>query len=96
MDSLGSDEAGTYFQEFSGLMKEIGLNFAGKRHLTDLLDWHEITLSRLLMLDEKIEEGTCRFKRLCSLLSINEPDELPGLFESGLLFVRYRSLLPCL
>lgn len=80
---LGSERAKRYFQGISDILKDVGLNFAGKRHLTDVRDWREITLPRLEMLDKKIEEGTKRFLELYSPLSINEPGELPGLFESG-------------
>jgi len=81
LKSLGSEEARRYFKEISDLLKNAGLNFAGHKHLTDVRDWREITLPRLEMLDEKIEEGTKRFLKLCSLLFIGEPGELPGLFD---------------
>ncbi len=74
LESLGSEERKNAFQELSDLLKDIGLNFAGKRHLTDVRSWKEITLPRLEKLDKKIEEGTKHFNELCSLLSINEPE----------------------
>ncbi len=66
--SLEFDARGRAFQELSDLLKNIGLNFFGRRHLTDVRDWKEITLPRLERLNQKIEEGTKRFDALRSLL----------------------------
>ena len=61
------------FQEISDLLKDAGLHFTEKRHLTDLRTWDEITLERLKRLDKKIEVGTARFNELRSHLSIMKP-----------------------
>ncbi len=73
LSSLGSAEAREAFQGISDILKDVGLNFLGKRHLTDLRDWKDVTSPRLLELDKKIEEGTGRFHELCSLLFMDEP-----------------------
>jgi|GEM_PF-2110640 len=73
LSSLESDEAREIFQEISDILKNIGLNFLGKRHLTDVKDWREITPERLRALSKKIEEGTKRFYRLRSLLFMDKP-----------------------
>ncbi len=65
--------AGEVFQEISDLLKNVGLNFLGKRHLTDVSCWEEITAARLRFLDEKIKEGTKRFHALRSLLFMDKP-----------------------
>ena len=64
------------FQELSDLLKNVGLGFAGKRHLTDVRSWDEITLSRLERLDKKIKEGMERFVELHSLLCMVKPGDL--------------------
>ena len=71
--SLGSTERIECFQQISDLLKDIGLHFAEKRHLTDIRTWKDITPERLERLGKKIEEGAVRFQRLCSLLFITKP-----------------------
>ena len=66
--SLKTDKERNCFQELSEILKEVGLNFAGKRHLTDIRSWDDITLLRLLRLNEKIEVGEKRFTELSSHL----------------------------
>ena len=73
LNSLKSSEARKVFQEISDILKNIGLNFMGKRHLTDVKCWQEITPERLRVFDKKIEEGTERFRKLRSLLFMNKP-----------------------
>ncbi len=72
-EQIGSEKQISVFQEISDLLKNLGLCFAGKRHLTDVRSWVEITPERLNRLNKKIEEGTARFHELCSLLFITEP-----------------------
>ncbi len=71
--SLGSDLQRKIFQEISDLLKDVGLNFLGKRHLTDLEDWRQVTPQRLAALGKKIEEGIERFHKLRSLLYMDKP-----------------------
>jgi hypothetical protein len=66
--SLKTDKERNCSQELSEILKEVGLNFAGKRHLTDIRSWDDITLLRLLRLNEKIEVGEKRFAELSSHL----------------------------
>ena len=73
-EKLGTAERINCFQQISDLLKDIGLNFYGKRHLTDLRSWNDITPERLEGLRKKIEEGTARYHKLRSLLSITEPE----------------------
>jgi len=73
LSSLETDEARKTFQEISDILKNVGLNFMGKRHLTDVRDWQEITPERLRALNKKIEEGTKRFHELRSLLFMDKP-----------------------
>ncbi len=73
LSSLDSDEDREIFQGISDILKDVGLNFLGKRHLTDLMDWEEITLPRLRRFEKKIEEGTKRFNELRSLLFMDKP-----------------------
>ena len=73
LSSLKSNEARKIFQEISDILKNIGLNFMGKRHLTDAREWREITPERLLVLNEKIEEEKEHFQKLQSLLFMYKP-----------------------
>jgi len=72
-ERIGSSKQMKIFQEISDLLKDVGLHFTEKRHLTDLRTWDEITLERLKRLDKKIEVGTARFIELRSHLSIMKP-----------------------
>ena len=73
--SFKSKEAFNAFQELSDLLKNVGLGFVGKRHLTDVRSWDEITVPRLKGLDKKIEEGMERFTELHSLLFMVKPGD---------------------
>ena len=72
--SLKTDQERNYFRELSEILKDIGLNFAGKRHLTDIRNWDDITRPRLLSLNERIKEGKTRFAEFSHLLFHDSPE----------------------
>ena len=72
--SLKTDQERNYFRKLSEILKDIGLNFADKRHLTDIRNWDDITLARLLSLNERIKEGETRFAELSHLLFHDFPE----------------------